>query len=102
MTDEARQAGDGGFIGDLEPCSEIIPEGDTQLAASLDQSEESIATIAPGVASGAAADLALGHLAADVVFRAVGVQRNFGPVEDNAPARLWPWFGPTTAGLRLN
>ena len=45
------------------------------------QTEEGVTTIAAGVASGPAADLAPGHLTANVVFRSVGVERDFRPLE---------------------
>ena len=47
----------------------------------MHQAEEGVATVATGVAVGAAADLALDDLAADVAFRSVGVQRYFRPIE---------------------
>lgn len=40
-----------------------------------------VAAIAARIASCAAADLALGDLATNIVFRSVGVERNFGPFE---------------------
>jgi hypothetical protein len=40
-----------------------------------------VAAVATDVAVGSAADMAFGHLATDVVFRAVGVQRNFRVIE---------------------
>ena len=63
--------------------SQIVPEGDAELGAGLGETEEGIAAVAPGIAAGAAADLALGDVAADVVLRTVGVQRALGPIEDN-------------------
>src|SRR5947209_2991649 len=39
VADEARQAGDGGFVGNIESGGEIVPEGDAELAAGLDQPE---------------------------------------------------------------
>ena len=47
----------------------------------FDEPEEGVAAVASDVAVGAATDVTLGHLAADVVFRAVGVQRDLGMVE---------------------
>src|SRR5271157_3968007 len=70
-----------GSVGHPEPGAEILPEGDAELAACLAEAEECVSAIAAGVAAGAAADGTLGHLAADVVFRAVGVQRNVRMVE---------------------
>src|ERR1035437_8009073 len=67
--------------GGTEPGAKVVPERDTKLAAGLTKTEEGVAAVAPGVGLGAAADLALGHLAADVVLRAVGVQRDLRMVE---------------------
>ena len=47
----------------------------------LTSDEEGIAAVAADVAAGAAADLALGDLAADVVFGAVGVERDLRAIE---------------------
>ena len=80
---------------DREPAAEVVPKGDAQLGAGFCQAEECIAAVASDVAAGATADLALGDLAADVVLRAVGVQRDvqppLGPVSRSAPER--PLFG---------
>src|SRR5271157_5931115 len=70
-----------GSAGHPEPGAEVVPEGDAELTASLAEAEECVPAVAAGVAAGAAADGTLGHLAADVVFRAVGVQRNVRMVE---------------------
>jgi hypothetical protein len=45
------------------------------------ESKKGVATIAAGVAAGSAADVAFGDLASNVVFGAVGVERNVGPFE---------------------
>src|SRR3954453_1380928 len=66
---------------DREPAAKIIPEANVQLGACLGQPEESIAAVASKGASRATADLAFGALAADVVLRAVGVQRDLRAVE---------------------
>ena len=63
-----------------ESGAEIIPERDLQLVAGLEQRQEGIAAIATGIAAGAAAHLALGDESADVVFGAVGVQRDLRTV----------------------
>src|SRR4051794_14483570 len=68
-------------IGAAQPGAEIIPEGEAELGAGFGEAEKGIAAIAPAIAAGAAADLALGHLAADGVFSAVGVQRDVRPIE---------------------
>ncbi|MEA2726593.1 MAG: hypothetical protein QOF70_1068, partial [Acetobacteraceae bacterium] len=51
------------------------------LGAGLGQAEEGIAAIAPGVAAGSGTDLAAGDLAANVILRTVGVQRDFRPLQ---------------------
>ena len=75
------------LAGDTNPASEIIPKGDAQLGTGLCQAEESVAAVAPDIAARAVADLSLRHLAADVVLRAVGVQRDVRMI---APARPYP------------
>ena len=79
--DEVWKLRDGRTAADAEPGAKIIPEGDAELPASLGEPEECVAAVATDVAVGSAADVALGHLAADVVFRAIGVQRNFRVIE---------------------
>ena len=58
-----------------------MPEWYAELGAGLGEAEEGVSAVSTGVASGAAADLAFGDLAADIVFRAVGVERDLGAVE---------------------
>src|SRR6266702_712424 len=72
---EGRAARDG------QSCTEVVPERDFELGASLGDAEEGVAAIAADIAAGATADLAPGHVAADVVLRSVGVQRDLGSVE---------------------
>src|SRR6266849_3592857 len=72
--DEFREVGDGSVSGDIEPGTEIIPEGDAELGAGFGEAEEGIPAVASGIAAGAAADFAFGDVAADVVFGAVGVE----------------------------
>jgi hypothetical protein len=45
------------------------------------EAEEAVAAIPTHVTTRAAADLAPGHLAADVIFRSVGMEWDFGAVE---------------------
>ena len=71
--DEVWQLRDGWTAADTEPGAKIIPEGDAELPAGLGEPEEGVAAVATDVAAGSAADVALGHLAANVVFRTVGV-----------------------------
>ncbi len=54
-----------------------------EFRAGLCESQEGVAAIAPEVASSTPTDLPLGDLAADVVLRAVGVQRDFRAVENH-------------------
>ena len=65
-----------------EPCAEIVPESDALLDASFVEAEEGVSAVASGIAAGSPADLAFGDLAADVVFGAIGVQGDLGPVEN--------------------
>jgi hypothetical protein len=58
-----------------------VPEGDAEPGAGFRETEEGITTITPEIAARATADLALGGLAADGVFGAVGMQRDLRPVE---------------------
>lgn len=79
--DDVCQARDDWLTWAGEPAAEIIPESDAHLGASLGQPEEGVAAVATDVAAGATADFAFGHLTADVVLRAVRVQRNVRMVE---------------------
>src|SRR5271166_5783936 len=79
--DEVGEAGHRRGAGGTEPGAEIVPERDAELLARLAEAEEGVTAVAPGVAFGPAADLALGHLAADVVLRTIGVQRDLRVVE---------------------
>src|SRR5713101_7637737 len=83
MPDDLRQVWDIRLIGDCKSRAEVIPEGDAEFCAGLAEAQECVATVATSVASGAAADLSLGDLAADVVLRSVGVERDFGSIEDH-------------------
>src|SRR3954447_19668652 len=75
--DEVWKVRDERSAGEFEPGAEVVPEGDAELPAGLGQTKEGVAAVAAAVAVGATADLTLGHLTADVVFRAVGVQGGF-------------------------
>ena len=79
--DEVWKVRNGGTAQDTEPGAEEVPEGDAELPAGFGEPEKGVAAVAADVAVGSAADLSLGYLAADVVFRAVGVQRDLGVVE---------------------
>src|SRR5262249_52464439 len=57
------------------------PEDDSQFFASFGEAKESIAAIATDIAAGTTADLAFGDVSPNIVFRAVGVERDFGPLK---------------------
>src|SRR5450755_3849335 len=79
--DEVWKLRDGRPAADAEPGAKIIPEGDAELPAGLSEPEKCVAAVATDVAVGSAADVAFGDLAADVVFRTIGVQRNVRVIE---------------------
>jgi hypothetical protein len=82
------QRRDIGVIWHCETCAEIVPEGESKLCAGLEEAQEGVAAIAAGIASCAAADFAPGDLATNIVFRSVGVERDFGPLA----RMIWPEF----------
>src|SRR3979411_948604 len=65
----------------LEPATEIIPDRDAELVAGLGQTEESIATVAAAIAACSGTDLPPCDVTADVVFGAIGVERNLRPLQ---------------------
>src|SRR6266851_6683716 len=81
LLDELGQRWDIRTVWHCETGAEVVPECDAELCAGFGEAEEGVAAVATGVASGAAADLSLCDLAADIVFRSVGVERNFGTIE---------------------
>src|SRR3954447_22498292 len=87
-SDEVGQVRDSGLVRDSEPSAKVVPEAEAELGTGLSQAEEGVPAIASGVAAGSAADLAPGHLGADVVLRSVGVQRDLGSVEHPQEFRL--------------
>src|SRR5262249_5630960 len=66
---------------DVQPGAEVIPESNAQFEASLCQADEAVAASTTDVAARAAADLAPGYLSANVIFRSIGVERDFGTLE---------------------
>src|SRR5258708_21978080 len=82
MSDEVGEKGHFGMAWGGETVAKIVPERNAEFVASFCQAEEGSAAFAPGVAASAAADLAPGDLAADIVLRSVGVQRDVRAVED--------------------
>src|ERR1039458_1170287 len=65
----------------LEPAAQVIPDSDPELSARLAKPQQSIAAITSEIASCPGADFAARDLTSDIALRAVGVQRNFRPVE---------------------
>ena len=63
-----------------ESAAEIIPKRDAQFGAGLCEPEEGIATVSADIATGAAANLALGHVAADIALGTVRMQRDIGVI----------------------
>src|SRR3954466_16378466 len=86
--DEVSKARNGGAFWEADPVAEVVPEGDAELLAGLGEAEEGVAAVAAKIALGATADLALGHLAADVVLRAIGMQRDLWMVEHHQQSGL--------------
>ncbi len=68
---------------DFEPAAQIIPDRDAQFVTRLRETEESVAAVPPDVAPCSRADLAPCDLTANVIFRTVGVERDFGPVQNH-------------------
>src|ERR1700687_2611515 len=79
--DDFGQAWDGVSAWDGESVAKVVPERDFELGAGFGETEKGIAAITTDIAAGAGTDLAPGDVAADVVLRSVGVQRDFGSVE---------------------
>jgi len=66
---------------DVQPGAEEIPESNAQFKASFCQADEAVAAITTDVTARAAADFAPGDLSTNVIFRSIGVERDFGTVE---------------------
>src|SRR3984893_3207164 len=79
--DDFGQAWDGVSARDGESVAKVVPERDFELGTGFGETEKGIAAITTDIAAGAGTDLAPGDVAADVVLRSVGVQRDFGSVE---------------------
>jgi hypothetical protein len=80
-SDELRQGRDKRVAGDAEAASQVIPERYAVLGAGLGESQEGIAAITPRVTASSCTDLATGDLAADVVLGAIGMERDFRPLQ---------------------
>ena len=57
------------------------PKCDFELGAGLGEAEEGVAAVPAKITARAAAELSPGDVAADVVFRSVSVQGDFGSIE---------------------
>src|SRR6202034_2287712 len=66
---------------DTEPVTEIVPERHAQFGAGFAEAEEGITAISSQIAACSGADLPTGDLATDIVFGAVGVQRDLRPFQ---------------------
>ena len=64
-----------------EPAAQIIPDRDAEFVAGLGEAQERVAAIAADIAPCPGADLPPRDITADVVLRAVGVERDFRPVQ---------------------
>src|SRR5690242_13580065 len=73
---------------DLESGAQIVPDCDAEFVAGLGQAQKSIAAIAADIAACLCTDLAPDDLTADVVLRAVGVQRDLRPVQHHQQLSL--------------
>src|SRR5690625_3175275 len=82
FSDEVRERRDLVRTGDQEAIAEITPEGDAELVACLHQREEGVPTVPAELGACAGTDLAPGNLAADVVFGAIGMERDLGALQD--------------------
>ena len=60
----------------------MVEEADFQLLAGLGEAEHDVARVAAIVADGSAGDFPFDHEGANVIFRRVGMERDFGAVEN--------------------
>jgi hypothetical protein len=81
LADELGEPGHAVGVRDVQPVPEVVPERDGELGAGFQQAEEGVAGLLAGGGAGLAGDPAFDDEAADVVLRAVGVQRDVWPVE---------------------
>src|ERR1017187_1774197 len=77
--DDVGKAGDA--VGLRDAVIQVIPEGDTDLAAGLLQTDEGVAALSAEFTAGAAADLTFFHVVTDISLASVGVQGDFGALE---------------------
>ena len=71
-----------------EPVTQIIPYRDTQLIAGLREARKSVPAIPADAAPRSGADLPPCDVTADVIFRAIRVQRNFRPFQHHQQLSL--------------
>ena len=81
LADESGEAWDVWCFQHCEAVAEIVPEADGVLGAGFHEPKEGIAAVAACMRTGSAGDLAARHLAANIVFRAVGVQWDVGALQ---------------------
>ena len=81
MADECGEAWDGWPLQRSEAVAKVIPEADGLLGAGFHKPQESIAAIAAFIRTGSRGDLAARYLAANIVFRAVGVEWDVGALQ---------------------
>ena len=78
MPDDIGQWRDIGLTADAEARTKVIPEDNPKFFACLAEAEEPVTAVAAHVATSAATDFSFGYHAANVVFGAIGVERDFG------------------------
>jgi hypothetical protein len=94
-------SGEDQFGQDRQSCTEVVPERDFEFGAGLDDAEEGVTAIAADIAAGTAAELAPGHVAADVVLRSVGVQRDLHAWMENDSGEARPDRHPLEVAMVL-
>jgi len=82
LPDEQRERRYWLLCGYSEAVAQISEERDVELDAGLHQAEQDIAGILACLTDGSAGYLALGDEGADVVFGAIGVERDLGAIEN--------------------
>src|SRR5690349_10593614 len=66
---------------DLESAAQVVPDRDAEFVAGLGKAQKSIPAVAADIAACPAADFAPRDVAADVVLRTVGVQRDLRSIQ---------------------
>ena len=78
LADEGIEPWHGRRFEDTKAVAEIVPEADGLLGAGFHEPQEGVAAC---VRTGSGGDLAARHLAADIVFRTVGVKGDVGALQ---------------------